>query len=228
MMFPNLANLRVLVGATIVAALPCAPVAANPITIISDYGDRDGYNGRYDPDTTVLPFQFLFSSVPGTAATDPLGSDRNGFVHDGVGMTWEHNFKLPGGFQITAIDFEIVTFDNWGNPGSGLTLDGTTLTRGLGQSFFFDAVGELCPGGTADGTGNNGCAEITTYSVPSNLFSAFLDDTVVMTSIADPNASDGWIMDYARFSITGTVPVPAGGAVLLLAVGAARLLRRIT
>ncbi len=200
-----------------ISVLFACTFAAAQTTIVSDVGDRDGYNGMYNPDTVTFPFRFNFNNVPN--GSDAPFTDKQNFSEQSD-PTYNHVFSLPSGFTITSIVYEIVTFDNasqvdFDQASNGkILLDGVELQRN-GQDFFHDAVGELANG--ADGSFVDGNAEIFTATVNSSFFSLFADGNVLVTY--DGSTGDGSAVDYSRFIITGTsVPEPSTYVLGILAL----------
>ncbi len=197
--------------------------SARAVTIISTVGDRDGFNGIYNPDTQSLPFRFNFFTVPDNSASDDVHTDRI-YFEENEGATYAHRFTLPTGFTITSAQYEIVTYDN-ASEAQGFTgqngnifLDGVELHRGANQDFFYDAVGELYGG--ADMKFEDGAAEKFVADIPSSMFALLADGSVDVHYIGQ--SVDNVAVDYSRIIITGFVPEPSGAA--LLAAGAALVL----
>ena len=205
----------------VLTVLFAGQVKAAPVTLISDVGDRDGYNGVYNPDTQTLPFRFFFTSVP--AGSDPAFTDTHSFneIQD---PTYAHTFTLPANFTITSVTYEIVTFDNASdvqapnNPSHNgrIFIDSQEVHRGANQDFFFDAVGDFFEG--ADGSFNDGAAEIFQANLDASFFPLFMDGQAVV--LYDGSTTDGVAVDYSRLIISGnTAEVPEPSTLLLLGTG---------
>ena len=203
-------------------------VRADVNVIVSDVGDRDGFNGRYNPDTQTLPFLFLHSSVGANSTSDYATNTDKKYFWENDGQTFTHTYTLPAGFNIASVTYEIVTFDNDSHPTNSwrngrLSIDGIEIQRD-GQDFFHDAVGEYYGG--AGPSFDDGAAEKFAVSFSLAQLTALKDgsDTSLLTHLQDGEAVvqytasgggayDKVAVDYSRMTIT---PVP--GAVVLGAV----------
>lgn len=186
--------------------------AAVTTTIISDVGDRDGFNGAYDPDTQSLPIRISTTAFgpddPGEAAF----TDNSGFVEPSPnGVAYDHVYVLPTS-SIVSAEFEIVTFDNAasGFPADRagrILIDGLEVRRGADQDFFFDAVGEQFDG--AAGTSSDGGAELFRVALEEDFFPLLLDGAARVVYLGSGSNSDNVHVDYTRLSITTLIPEPA-------------------
>ncbi len=196
---------------------------SHALTIISDVGDKDGFNGKYDPNTQSFPFGFDFSTVSADAPGEAAFTDRQSF-NGTSGISYVHNFTLPQNFTITSVQYEIATFDNAGGVNGGfpginhrIFLDGGEVRRGNDQIFFFDAVGDLFEG--ADGSFNDGAAEFFSAELSSDFFTSLLDGQAVI-ALNGSGGGDTIAVDYSRLIINGTSAVPEPGTCLLFFLAA--------
>jgi hypothetical protein len=107
-------------------------LVARAATIVATVGDRDGFNGVYDPNTQPLPYRFEYLEyVPDNSPSEAPLMDRV-YFGENQNPTWTATFALPAGFVITAAQFEIVTFDNDSQAtGSPPSTNGTILLDGV-------------------------------------------------------------------------------------------------
>lgn len=195
---------------------------ANGDLIDSLVGDRDGYNGTYDPDSVSFPLPFDFSTV--ATGADTAFTDTNIFT-EGSAVTYLHQFSIPSNFVISSAVYEIVTFDNASealglNPSENgrIVIDGIEVTRGNNQDFFYDAIGDFFLGDMGLSS-DLGAAEIFSADIPASLYPQLLDGQALVEYQSD-STTDVVAVDYSRILITvNAVPEPSSLFLLCTVLG---------
>jgi len=185
-------------GIPIILFLICVSSIVNATTIVSLYGDKDGFGiGALSgpiSDTDI----FRINPDP----SDPPYTDR--LMYDTV--SWTHSYSNRGIRSITSASLEVFA--------AGLGYGGVAAPIYINGQF----IGSLTPG---EDPGVTNIARLDSFDLMP--FVSYLTGSTTFTIATIP--FDGWALDYSQLTISDSCqPVPEPSTMLLLGSGLLGLL----